>query len=64
MSMKEGWFYLLRERDFLTGTTDRYLKIGLTERDVEDRVKEHQIGNPSRYTSDYDLQLEPMSCGA
>jgi len=48
MSMKEGWVYLLRERDFLTGTTDRYLKIGLTERDVEDRVKEHQTGNPRR----------------
>ena len=62
--MKEGWVYLLRERDFLTGTTDRYLKIGLTERDVEDRVKEHQTGNPRRETSDYDLQLEPMSWGA
>ena len=48
MSMKEGWFYLLRERDFLTGTTDRYLKVGLTERDVADRVKEHQTGNPRR----------------
>jgi len=40
--MKEGWFYLLRQRDFLNGTTDRYLKIGLTERNVEDWVKEHQ----------------------
>ena len=45
MSMKEGWVYLLREKDFLTGETDRYLKIGLTERDVPDRVKEHQTGN-------------------
>jgi len=48
MSMKEGWVYLLRERDFLNGTTDRKLKIGLTEGEVEERVKEHQTGNPRR----------------
>ena len=62
--MKEGWFYLLPQRDFLNGTTDRKLKIGLTEGEVEDRVKEHQTGNPRRETSEYDLQLEPMSWGA
>ena len=61
MSMKEGWVYLLRERDFLTGTTDRYLKIGLTERDVEDRVKEHQTGNARQVISVYERHVPLMS---
>ena len=46
--MKEGWVYLLRERDFLIGIIDCKFKIGLTEGEVEDRVKEHQTGNPRR----------------
>ena len=61
MSMKDGWVYLLRERDFLTGTTDRYLKIGLTERDVEDRVKEHQTGNARQVISVYERHVPLMS---
>ena len=61
MSMKEGWVYLLREKDFLTGETDRYLKIGLTERDVPDRVKEHQTGNARKVMSVYEKHVPLMS---
>jgi hypothetical protein len=61
MSMKEGWVYLLRERDFLTGKNDRYLKIGLTERDVHERVKEHQTGNAREILSIYEKHVPLMS---
>lgn len=61
MSMKEGWVYLLREKDFLTGEIGRYLKIGLTERDVPDRVKEHQTGNARQVISVYEKHVPLMS---
>ena len=61
MSMKEGWVYLLREKDFLSGEIDRYLKIGLTERDVDVRVKEHQTGNARRVMSVYEKHVPLMS---
>jgi hypothetical protein len=61
MSMKEGWVYLLREKDFLTGEIGRYLKIGLTERDVPDRVKEHQTGNAREVISVYEKHVPLMS---
>ncbi len=61
MSTKDGWVYLLRERDFLTGKTDRYLKIGLTERDVADRVKEHQTGNARQVISVYERHVPLMN---
>ena len=43
--MSAGYVYLLRERDFLSGQVGPYLKIGLTEREVGKRIKEHQTGN-------------------
>ena len=66
MSMKEGWVYLdsvhgYREKDFLTGETDRYLKIGLTERGVPDRIKEHQTGNARKVMSIYEKHVPLMS---
>ncbi len=61
MSAKEGWVYLLREKDFLSGEIGRYLKIGLTERDVDVRVKEHQTGNARQVISVYEKHVPLMS---
>lgn len=61
MSTKEGWVYVLRERDFLTGKTDRYVKIGLTKNEVELRNKDHQTGNPRLIYSEYEQHVPLMS---
>jgi len=59
--MKEGWVYILRERDFLTGKTDRYVKIGLTENEVELRNKQHQTGNPRLIYSVHEQHVPLMN---
>jgi len=59
--MKEGWVYVLRERDFLTGKTDRYVKIGLTENEVELRNKQHQTGNPRLIYSVHEQHVPLMN---
>jgi hypothetical protein len=48
IKLKPGIVYFLRERDFRTGAFTDYCKIGLVagERTTEQRVKEHQTGNP------------------
>ena len=47
-ALKPGWIYFLREEDYLDQSVGRYVKIGLTERTVAIRIKEHQTGNPRR----------------
>ena len=61
MSMKVGWVYVLRERDFLTGQTDRYVKIGLTKNEVELRNKDHQTGNPRHIFTVFEMHAPLMS---
>ena len=58
-----GWIYCIREQDYLDQTWGRYVKLGLTARTVEQRIREHQTGNPRRETSEYDIQLELMHYG-
>ena len=52
-----GRIYCIREQDYLDQTWGRYVKLGLTARSVEQRIREHQTGNPRRETSEYDIQL-------
>lgn len=59
--MSAGYVYLLRERDFLSGRFGRYLKIGLTEREVGERIKEHQTGNAREVISIYEKRVTFMS---
>jgi hypothetical protein len=44
----DGSIYFLRDVDYLTGEIGRYVKIGLVrkEKSTEQRIKEHQTGNP------------------
>ena len=58
-----GWIYCIREQDYLDQTWGRYVKLGLTARTVEQRIREHQTGNPRRESSEYDIQLELMHYG-
>ena len=58
-----GWIYCIREQDYLDQTWGRYVKLGLTARTVEQRIREHQTGNPRRETSEYDIHLELMHYG-
>jgi len=43
-----GWIYCIRDEDYLDQSISRYVKLGLTERTVEERIQEHQTGNPRR----------------
>ncbi len=58
-----GWIYCIREQDYLDQTWGRYVKLGLTARTVEQRIREHQTGNPRRETSEYNIKLELMHYG-
>ena len=48
ITLKSGFIYFLGEKDALTGETTDYVKIGKTDfdREVSDRIDEHQTGNP------------------
>ena len=48
VTLKSGFIYFLGEKDALTGETTEYVKIGQTgsDREVSDRIDEHQTGNP------------------
>jgi len=50
MKLTPGEIYFIGERDHLTGMTSPYYKIGIVRADEkrtsEDRLKEHQTGNP------------------
>ena len=61
MSTKSGYVYVLRERDILTGQTDRYVKIGLTKNEVELRNKDHQTGNPRHIFTVFEMHAPLMS---
>ena len=52
---------MLRERDFLSGQIGQYLKIGVTEREVDKRIKEHQTGNAREVFSIYEKHVPFMS---
>lgn len=58
-----GYIYCIREQDYLDQAWGRYVKLGLTARTIEQRIREHQTGNPRRETSEYDIQLELMHYG-
>ncbi len=61
--LKPGWLYFLRLRDFRTGQVDGYVKIGLTnfERPVEERVDDHQTGNPREVFVVHDMQVSAIN---
>ena len=63
MPMKEGWVYLLRDIDVLSGSVGQYLKIGKTEMGVgtPKRIKQHQTGNPRKIYNVSDIQAPGMS---
>ena len=48
LTHKEGWLYFLGEKDFKTGNTFSYVKVGKTDYDrpVSQRKNDHQTGNP------------------
>lgn len=48
IKLTPGQLYFLRERDFLTRDTSRYVKIGLVRdiKETQERIREHQTGNP------------------
>jgi hypothetical protein len=46
--IRPGWIYCIRDEDYLDQSISRYVKLGLTERTVEERIQEHQTGNPRR----------------
>jgi len=48
LKYKEGWLYFLGEKDFKSGETFSYVKIGKTNngRPVSERMDDHQTGNP------------------
>ena len=54
-----GWLYFLREKDYRTLEFSSYVKVGIVrasdaerfDRGVEDRIKEHQTGNPRTLVS-------------
>ena len=46
--IKAGWIYAIRDEDYLDQSISRYVKLGLTERTVAQRIREHQTGNPRR----------------
>jgi hypothetical protein len=56
MGYKTGEIYFVRETDLNSGELSSYVKIGLVagERSSQDRLSEHQTGNPRR------LQNEPV----
>ncbi len=58
-----GWIYCIREQDSLDQAWSRYVKLGLTACTIEQRIREHQTGNPCRETSEYDIQLELIDYG-
>ena len=56
-----GWIYCIREEDYLDASIGRFVKLGLTTRTVDIRIREHQTGNPRKEISEYDLNLELMN---
>ena len=56
-----GTLYFNRDRDYRTGAWGPYVKIGIVResRSAEDRVKEHQTGNPREVLTTHTLQA-PM----
>lgn len=58
ITLTPGQLYLLREQDYLTGEISRYVKIGIVrnEKETEDRIKEHQTGNPRKIVDFRSLQ--------
>lgn len=51
-----GKLYILSERDVMTREISDYSKMGLVRktRTVEERIKDHQTGNPREITSEYE----------
>ena len=62
VTVKEGFLYFLRDRDYRTGTISPYVKIGLTnaDRPVSNRVDEHQTGNPRQVFSAHEFQVNAV----
>ena len=58
-----GWIYCIYEQDSLDQAWSRHVKLGLTACTIEQRIREHQTGNPRRETSEYDIQLELIDYG-
>ena len=60
-NLKPGYIYCIREQDYLDLSWGRYVKLGLTERTVAERIREHQTGNPRKESSEYDLFVPLMT---
>ena len=60
--LKPGWLYFLRDRDYLTGEVGPYVKIGKTDYDrpVEERIDDHQTGNPRKVFSIHNMQVNSI----
>lgn len=60
-----GHIYFLKERDFLTGEESPYVKIGLVREDktTEERIKEHQTGNPRQILDYHTLPMRFVEHG-
>lgn len=56
-----GWIYCIREEDYLDGSIGRYVKLGLTTRTVDVRIREHQTGNPRKEVSEYNHHMDLMN---
>ena len=60
-TVDEGEIYCIREVDFITGTPGEYVKLGKTSRDTQQRLREHQTGNPRKETAEFVLYTDMMS---
>jgi hypothetical protein len=58
----DGSIYFLRDEDYLTGEVGRYVKVGLVRKDksTEQRIKEHQTGNPRGIKDVYTMTGVPF----
>ena len=59
-ALKPGYLYILNDSDQRSGTSSPYYKIGITfeSKTVEDRIKEHQTGNPRDVVCVFALRTE------
>lgn len=60
-TVDEGEIYCIREVDFITGTPGEYVKLGKTSRDTQQRLREHQTGNPRQETAEFVFYTDMMS---
>ncbi|MBT60729.1 MAG: hypothetical protein CMA63_04155 [Euryarchaeota archaeon] len=60
-TVDEGEIYCIREVDFISKNPTVYVKLGKTKRDTNQRLKEHQTGNPRQETAEFVFHTDMMS---